>query len=211
MKFYYLLVFLFGIMFGCKSMPPFLEKKPDPPPKEIAIKGVTDGIDFVNKASRNADVLRFRDVDDEYEIKKGDNVVLALDYNLTDADDLYIMSRFNPFTNTITIGLYDDIWDQNIMLNSKCDVIEIRGLMEIPKIILDPTLENKPEQIVITPIFDDSCHRLGFQIRYGSTERGCGSVAKSVLRRFNKCVGGKKTPRRKRPCWEKIWFGVPCP
>jgi len=208
-KFSFFTLLLISIL-GCSQITNELAKRrePDPPSTEIPIKGISDGIEYRNNFSKHDRVLSFSDVDQTYDINPEDKVVISLDYNLAQDEDLFIMSRYNSNSNKITIGLYDRFWDKKITLKSKCDVVEIRGLYDIPEINLDPDLS--PEQIIITPLFDNDCLRYGFQIRYGSTERGCGSVAIAVLKRFQRCTK-PPPPNGPPPCYEKRWFGIDCP
>ncbi len=73
-----------------------------------------------------------------------------------------------------------------IELSKKCQVITWSDPSTLPTIVLADNL--KPEQIVFTPLFNDNCERTGYQVRYGSAERGCYKEAKDVLKSFNKCA-----------------------
>ena len=214
MKISFMLILLIMLLLSCTTIvDDFGKKRPDPPPQIITLKGVEDGLEFNNNISRPDKILIFDKVDKEYEIMEGDAVLLKLDYNIYQDDDLFIMSRYNKDSKKITIGLYDRFREETVILKSKCDVIEIRGINEIPKINIDTSLDLKPEQIIITPMFDENCNRLGYQIRYGSPDRGCNSVAKSILNRFYKCTGVTKKVTKgkvKQKCWAEIWFGVKC-
>lgn len=180
-------------------------------PKILAVKGDNTGIDISPKTTKSSNlrVLQFDEVDKTYEISANEKVLLALDNDIAQDEDLFIMTKYNKSTNKITIGLYDDYQEKAIELNQKCEVFEFRGLTEIPRIKLAKDLN--PEQIIITPMFDNDCHQFGFQIRYGSVGRGCGRVARKILNRFNKCVKVKPPLSRSNNCLERVWFGVDCP
>lgn len=208
MKTQYLFLILATALFNCVG-----PKPPDAPPKpifpeEIAIKGIIGGIEYRENFQIKDIVLHFSEFNQIHKIKSGDKVIISIDTNLIKNKNLFIMSRYDENSDTITIGLFDRYGEEPITLSKKCEVIEIRGKNEIPPIRV--TSDLKPEQIVLTPIFDDSCYKIGYQIRYGSIERGCGEVAGPVWKRFNNCVKEKK--REKDPtCWEEAWFGVKCP
>ena len=199
---------------GCKSVIENIGKKqPDPPPQIIGVKGIEDGLEYKENITNPDKILTFDRVEQEYEINKGEDVLLKLDYNIYQDDDLFIMSSYNKDSNKIKIGLYDHFREEIVVLQKKCDVIEIRGLYEIPKINLDPSLDLKQEQIIITPMFDEECRHVGFQIRYGSSVRDCKDVAKIVLDRYKECADKNiKGPKKgkKVTCWSDIWFGVKC-
>jgi len=83
--------------------------------------------------------------------------------------------------------------DSEIKLTKKCQTVTWRDPNFIPEINLKDV--NEQQQIVITPTFNNKCEKTGYQIRYGSVERGCRAEAKVVLDRFNKCVGQIKQPK----------------
>ena len=212
--FYLLIVFS---LFSCSQFPIGKGLGPHlpPPPTEIPIKGLSDGIEYRENYSKKDRVLEFSEDNQTYDIKPDEKVVISLDYNLADGD-LIIMSRFNRDSNKITIGLYDNFRKKPITLKRKCEVVEIRGLTEIPEIILDEELIENPQQVIITPLFDEACNPYGYQIRYGSTGNGCNLVAKKVLDRFNKCTetGDTSQPPNShcnKKCWEYKWFHICCP
>lgn len=88
----------------------------------------------------------------------------------------------------ITLTLVDkDI--TKVILTSKCQTIIRTGIEVVPKVEVAPGL--KPEQIVCTPLFDDDCQKIGYEIRYGSEERGCRKEAKPNLVKFRDCAKEK--------------------
>lgn len=80
----------------------------------------------------------------------------------------------------------------DIVLENKCQIQKWYDPYVLPTIMLkDKFVGGKKEadqQIVVTPIYNKKCERIGFQIRYGSIERGC-IEGKKVLDEFNKCNG----------------------
>lgn len=88
------------------------------------------------------------------------------------------------------VGIDDDM----IKLDTKCQVVNVYGQGEVPRVRVPPGIT--PEQIVVTPIVNDNCEIYGYQVRYGSEERGCKSSAKEVLRRFQKCFSKPVSAKR---------------
>jgi len=124
-------------------------------------------------------------------------------------------STFDIETNEDTKEIKLTLIDKNnavVSLTSKCQTIVRTGIDFIPRIELAKDLN--PEQVVITPIFDNNCIVIGYQIRYGSTERGCIKEAKEMLTRFQDCVKNptKSTgsPKISSDCQLKRKLGIPC-
>ncbi len=99
---------------------------------------------------------------------------------------------YSDNNDSITIRTVN-IEDSEVKLSSKCETIVWNDPDYLPTIRIDSHLE--PQQIVITPIFDSNCKKMGYQIRYGSKERGCKKQAEEVLEQFNRCI--KKTQQKK--------------
>lgn len=108
--------------------------------------------------------------------------------------------NIDPNTSTLKVG-YDENtkWhyievipiNQKIKLTKKCEVIRVNAFEGIPIIEVDDSIQYQ-EQIVITPIFNTNCEFLGYEIRYGTTERGCKS---KVLKQFINCTKAKVPPK----------------
>ncbi|MBI2794880.1 MAG: hypothetical protein HYX66_09565 [Ignavibacteria bacterium] len=111
---------------------------------------------------------------------------------------------FDPSKHRITTTLGDSpntvkleivgIDDGVVILKEKCQVVNIYGVGEVPRVRLPADIST--EQLVITPIVNDDCEIYGYQVRYGSEERGCKSAAKEVLRRFQKCFSKPVSAKR---------------
>ncbi len=96
----------------------------------------------------------------------------------------------------ITLTLVDkDV--TRVILASKCQTIIRTGIEVVPKVEVAPGL--KPEQIVCTPLFDDECQKIGYEIRYGSEERGCRKEARPNLIKFRDCAKEKPIKNSKNP------------
>jgi hypothetical protein len=116
----------------------------------------------------------------------------------------------NEDTKEITLKLVDKN-NSKVLLESKCQTILRTGIDFVPQIEVAKGLS--PEQIVVTPIFDDNCNSIGYQIRYGSTERGCTKEAKDILSRFQDCAKNKPIKNYRKisdDCRLKRKLGIPC-
>ncbi len=150
----------------------------------------------------------FDNIGQSYTFASGETIEL-----ITDGVD-FGKSAFDVITNShsndITIKLIDIEMDK-VKLSSKCETIERNGIEFIPKIEVAEGLD--PEQIIITPLFDNNCVRTGFQIRYGSVESGCKKEAAEILNLFRKCTGKKQSkhkPKIKDDCIRLSKLGLPC-
>lgn len=152
--------------------------------------------------------LVFTSIGQTYTFKSGETIEIVsdgVDFSKTTFD-----IETNDVTKEIKLKLVDKDFSK-IYLESKCQTIVRTGIDYVPKIEVAKGLD--PEQIVVTPIFDDDCNRTGFQVRYGSSERGCKKEAKEVLSRFNDCAKKVNPPLPPPPCPEcrlKRKLGIPC-
>lgn len=166
-------------------------------------KGIT-GI----KPSRQ---LIFTNIGQSYTIKNGE-VIEIISKGINFAQATFDVET-NEETNEIKIKLVDKELTK-IYIQKKCQSIIRTGINVIPKIEVAKDLN--PEQIVITPIFDDICNVIGYQIRYGSVERGCKSEAAEVLKRFNECAQKTQTINNvskikiNERCRLRKKLGLPC-
>lgn len=134
--------------------------------------------------------LVFTSIGQTYNFKSGESIEIVsdgVDFSKTTFD-----IETNDETKEIKLKLVDKDFSK-VYLDSKCQTIVRTGIEFVPKIEVAKGLD--PEQIVVTPIFDDDCNRIGFQIRYGSTERGCRKEAKEVLDHFKDCAKNVSTTK----------------
>lgn len=82
------------------------------------------------------------------------------------------------------------ILENTIRLEEKCQTIFWNNPYYTPIVEISNSLD--PEQIILTPIFNSNCRRIGYEIRYGSDDRGCKKEAQESLNRFNDCVKNSK-------------------
>jgi hypothetical protein len=177
-----------------------------------------DMLEEVYTGARVTKTIVFTDEGQSTTFKEGEPVELIFDG--LDMSKYSLDIKHNRSTGEITFSVVDNE-DTKVILTEKCEVVERRNTSYLPMIEVAEDLN--PEQIIITPIFDNDCNQLGYQIRYGSEERGCRKVALPVLKRFSDCAN--KFDRKKRinskkkespveinknDCPEWLLFGVPC-
>lgn len=131
--------------------------------------------------------LPFYSVGDKGMFKQGDIVeIKAYGIDFKKNTFCYIA---DPYSDSVLIILKSRT-NNKIELAKKCDVINWNDPIEIPSIVVGSDL--KPEQVIVTPLFNNKCERIGFQIRYGSTLRGCFKEGEEVINDFLKCAEKSK-------------------
>jgi hypothetical protein len=143
----------------------------------------------------------------------GDEVVFSIGQKMSmlikdiDPEVETIETSIDDEAGTITLRVVES--GKNVVrLVRKCQTIERVGTGPLPTIELEKGL--RPEQIVITPLCDESNSVIGYSIRYGSEERGCASQARAALRAFSRCYsdGTKKSKSKKRvEPWRALFHG----
>jgi len=208
------------LMTGCKTAdmifhPDDFIKRDSPRQYEF----VHDTIKLYNDQGEMSDAIKgasinrrlvFSNVGESYKFKSGEAVEVIMDGIDMSVAGFDIVTDDN--TGDITLKLIDKAFTK-VKLESKCQTIVRTGIDYVPKIEVAQGL--KPEQIVVTPMFDDDCNKIGYQIRYGSTEKGCRKEAREVLTKFKDCedgkIGNNKSGNKKDPCRIKRKLGIPCP
>ncbi len=152
--------------------------------------------------------LTFSKIGQQYSFKQGETIEIisdGVDFSQTTFD-----IELNEESKEIELKLVDKDYSK-VQLTSKCQTIVRTGIEYVPKIEIAKGL--KPEQIIVTPLCDGAGSKIGYEIRYGSEERGCRKEAKQGLLGFKKCRddepphGGKPGPD---PCKLKRKLGIPC-
>lgn len=125
--------------------------------------------------------------------------------------------RTDDETDEITIKVVDK-QDSKVLLSKMCQTIERMNTDKIPEVEIADNLP--PQQVVITPIVDEVCFVIGYQIRYGTLERGCrkNQRASEIYDSFNDCypnnnikkIKKRKFEQKKHDCLEWILFGIEC-
>ena len=129
---------------------------------------------------------------------------------------LVVSENSQEGTYTFSLQRKDDL---TITLSKKCQVTEVFNVTELPRIKVTPAMSR--EQVVITPILDvKTCSVKGFQIRLGTTQRGCRSGKTQIyLHRLQRCREKSRAERQAQrkyqedpcSCLECRLFGLPCP
>lgn len=150
-------------------------------------------------------VVRLEQPGDEVELKMGERVGMII----ADIDprNEIVETIIDDERGTIKLCVKDA--RQNVVtLTKKCQTIERVGTGPLPSIELQEGLH--PEQVVITPMCDESQQVVGYSIRYGSEERGCKSEARAALRAFARCHDSQPS-RKKSPksvdAWKVLFQG----
>ena len=98
-----------------------------------------------------------------------------------------------------------------VSISKKCQTFIYSSLRNLPIVEINPGLD--PEQIVVTPLCDQDGNVYAYELRYGSTQRGCTSVARTGLDRFKQCTkSGREQPQqpftRRKQLTPKTYFGL---
>ncbi len=113
----------------------------------------------------------------------GENVKIVFDD--LDVSSCGFKTTFDNETQQMTMEVVDN--NNNLaVLNKKCQTMQFLNVRVVPNIAVNKDL--KPEQVVITPLFTSKCEVKGYEVRYGSVERGCAREAADKLSKFNRCV-----------------------
>jgi hypothetical protein len=138
-------------------------------------------------------IIRLKKVGDSFKVKKGDN--LKIDIDGADLANSIITFDSDDESDSISVNL-ESVNKSNIFLSGKCQTTEWYDSYSLPNIEVANGLNS--EQIIITPLVNDKCERIGFQIRYGSTGRGCSDEAREVLTKYQKCFPNSSKPTPKK-------------
>lgn len=183
-------------------------------PPIITISNDTGELVGDSKGVESKKLLTFTNIGQEYTLKNGE------EFRLTYSEDInFAYTTFDVVShedNSITIKLVDRDTSK-VYLKDKCQIIKRQGIDFIPKIEVAKNLN--PEQIIITPIFDDNCVKLGYEVRYGSIEivkgkngsaGGC-KEGRKVYNNYKNCLENKTvTPPLKGDCSLCRKLGLPC-
>lgn len=162
------------------------------------------------KGDRPIKEVVFDNINQSYTFKPGEAVSLVFD-NVDFSNKTFDIVT-DEVTNEVTMKLVDLDFSK-VLLSKKCQSIIRKGKI-VPKIEVAEGLN--PEQVVITPLFDDNCFQVGYEIRYGAIESGCKDIETLKAFRDYKCCKGKKPPYKKcndkGPTCPSIFkkLGIPC-
>lgn len=101
-----------------------------------------------------------------------------------------LYSKYKETDDYVEIGVVRPT-SKIIKLEKQCETIRWMDPYYLPKITVSEKLE--VHQIVITPIMNSKCQKLGYEIRYGSQEvGGCKIEAKEVYDKYYNCIDRNK-------------------
>jgi hypothetical protein len=148
----------------------------------------------------------FSNIGDRYRVRIGEPVEIVYS-NVDVANSMLIASSV---TGSDYLELTLQRQTQPIVLSSKCQTVEIRGIDRVPSLtILDN--EKNLQQVIVTPIISPDCSTLlGYEIRYGSIQQGC-SRTSNLVERLSRCREGNATApidTRRVESLKKLWFNV---
>ncbi len=109
--------------------------------------------------------------------------IIRLMYDAVDVSIATLQANIDPSTGEVVLSLIRR--NEPVQLSRKCQAV-IRMDSQIPIVEVKEGLS--PEQVVVTPVFNSECKQIGYEIRYGSTERGCLNEAQKTLNQFRNCV-----------------------
>ncbi len=181
MKIKITIIFFFIFFISCTSPKQYIS----PTPVKITPTGFTEATkgEVVN-AHR---VIDFS-ISDEATFTIGE--VVTINFDGIDFENYFIDFVQNDDNNKITLKLVNKK-NGVILFQEKCQNFQ-RFDLEIPKIEVADGLS--PQQVVMTPLFDDHCQQIGWDVRYGSIESGCKSKSiTDIVKIFTDCSKGGKT------------------
>lgn len=124
-------------------------------------------------------------------------------------DFCYSTLKVEKFDDNTKIKISVVPLDEEIVLEEKCQVQKWYDPYVLPKITIKDKIvggkKEKDNQIVITPLYNKNCERIGFQIRYGSIERGCAKEGRKVVDEFNKCNGYPRIKGKRKVRLIDVW------
>lgn len=218
MKVKFLFLLLLGSLISCRTLDmifhpgDYIQRDEQPTVTEIIYDTITvtnkDGNVSTAVAGAATKRVTFTRIGQSFSFKNGETVEIVFD-GIDFAKATFDIET-DLETQNVIMRLVDKDFSK-VVLKSKCQIIKRMGNLLIPRIEVASGL--KPEQVVITPLFDDNCIVSGYEIRYGSEERGCKVAAKQTLSDFYDCTKSqnkKPTSSSKSPCGYLRKLGLPC-
>jgi hypothetical protein len=192
---------MFIVLAGCSQVKDMLKKDRKPSSDDIVQVRNTEGDLSTSAVAGYAPTARLWSEGDEVRIVNGS----ATNIDLTgfDEDREVIITEVNPGRNEVVMRVARKKTAE-IRFTSKCQVFTIGNTDVLPPIEIDDGLQ--PQQVIITPLCDGVKSVIGYEIRYGSSESGCGSAARNGIKKFKLCSERRGGPVS-NPC---RYFGVGC-
>lgn len=184
-------------LFGCKAVDALLHpdayERVDQRPviKEILYDTVVVQVsenNFIQGVTKPSKEVQFTQIGQSVTVRKGET--LRLVYDSIDVANSRLEGEFTQGGEVI-LRLVKRA--EPVRLDRKCQTVVIFQT-KIPQIEIDSAIRGA-EQVIVTPRYNDDCQLVGYEVRYGSVERGCLEVAKEVLYRFQRCTEKRTVPQ----------------
>lgn len=152
--------------------------------------------------------LTLRGEGSEVSFRLGDPVSLI--FEGVNVDSHTVETTLDEENNTVTMRVLSRR-SGIVSISKKCQTFIYSSLRNLPIVEIKPGLD--PEQIVVTPLCDQDGNIYAYELRYGSTQRGCTSVARTGLERFKQCSRSvqeqpKRPITRRKQLTPKTYFGL---
>lgn len=147
----------------------------------------------------------FNEIGQEKQLNLGDKVRIIIDgISPQDADLNY---SIHPKTGIVSIKMVEKgVIPEIIKFDDVCQIY-IVGQGRFPKFEVTDTLIGK-QQLIITPVVNDDCQIIGYEMRYGSIDDANCQTGRKNLRRFQNCMkfGKITTPPAKERNWKRYFM-----
>ena len=201
MHYYKIILFFFIIIcfISCKTF----NEDNDGPKIQRIVKLNQDGIlDTLPSAIAGEDVQKaiLEKIGDKVEFPVGQPFELIIQG--INPDEMDLNYTFDEYKQIGYLSVVKKEEIRKVVLKDKCQVERIPPgalpLIEVANGIAK-------EQIIITPIFNNKkeCQFIGYEIRYGSQEKGCTSANVTI---FNECTKRKPDPGISKPKNNDYWI-----
>ena len=137
--------------------------------------------------------LKFSKIGQEYKFQNGESIEVILDS--IDMNTMTLDMVTDEATKEITLKLIHKD-SARVFISERCQTVNRYNTNFIPKVELAKGVPM--EQVVSTPICDDDCNVIGYQIRYGSIQGGCRDMETTqIFRKFKDCQKDGKVSNAK--------------
>lgn len=199
-------VLIIALFTGCMTLPPPNEEEKTIKKVEVNDSGELTTVIQKSVAGVPMQHKTLLNLGDRIDFKKG--VPFELEVNGFDPQYYKLEYTFDDAAQTGSIEV-KAIQQANIVeLSSKCSRKIVTG-REIPQVIYTGETDPK-EQLIITPVYNKNCEFTGYEIRYGSVDRGCRGESSKILSQLKRCQGDNPQPttkKRSKNSWREILFG----
>lgn len=171
----------------------------------VVVRG-ENGITPIQGEQPGISRIVFRKVGDRFRVRIGEPVEIV--YANVDVANTMLVASSVDGSDYVDLTLQRQA--EPIVLSSKCQTVQIRGIDRIPSIT---ALDNEKhlQQIIATPIISPDCSTLlGYEIRYGSIQQGCTRTS-NLVEQLSRCRSGfiaAPLDLRRVKSLKKLWFNI---